>query len=83
MNPSNTKQVITQIKGKEILGIQNKVKERFLQLPVEVIDKKENELQFEKFKIIKEIGEGLYAKIYKAKKDDTYFAIKEIKKDQI
>ena len=58
MNPSNTKQVITQIKGKEILGIQNKVKERFLQLPVEVIDKKENELQFEKFKIIKEIGEG-------------------------
>ena len=58
MNPSNTKQVITQIKGKEILGIQNKVKERFLQLPVEVIDKKKNELQFEKFKIIKEIGEG-------------------------
>ena len=58
MNPSNTKQVITQIKGKEILGIQNKVKERFLQLPVEVIDKKENELQFEKFKIIKEIGEA-------------------------
>ena len=40
MNPSNKKQVITQIKGKETLGIQNKVKERFLQLPVEVIDKK-------------------------------------------
>ena len=58
MNPSNKKQVITQIKGKETLGIQNKVKERFLQLPVEVIDKKKNELQFEKFKIIKEIGEG-------------------------